>query len=195
MAVWTPGSYLVREYARHVEGVAARGADGRSLAVAKTRKNRWRIDARGADRVTLTYRVYAREMSVRTNWVERGFALLNGAPTFITLAETAVKRPHLVFARVAAGVEDQRHQPARGRRAGRTAIEPRTMTNWWTARSWRATPRCTSSRSAGGSTRSRAKAKPASGTARARRGDLERLVRANEQLWGALPYRSTCSST
>jgi hypothetical protein len=30
MAVWTPGSYLVREYARHVEGVAA-SADGRSL--------------------------------------------------------------------------------------------------------------------------------------------------------------------
>ena len=30
MAVWTPGSYLVREYERHVEGVTARSADGRS---------------------------------------------------------------------------------------------------------------------------------------------------------------------
>ena len=29
MAVWTPGSYLVREYERHVEGVAA-SADGRT---------------------------------------------------------------------------------------------------------------------------------------------------------------------
>src|SRR5690349_1149651 len=28
MAVWTPGSYLVREYARNVEAVTAIGADG-----------------------------------------------------------------------------------------------------------------------------------------------------------------------
>ena len=28
MAVWTPGSYLIREYERHVENVAATGADG-----------------------------------------------------------------------------------------------------------------------------------------------------------------------
>ena len=32
-------------------------------------------------------------MSVRTNWVEAGFALLNGAPTFLTLVED-VARPH-----------------------------------------------------------------------------------------------------
>src|SRR5579872_4174134 len=35
MAVWTPGSYLVREFARNVEAVAAFGADGRALAVDK----------------------------------------------------------------------------------------------------------------------------------------------------------------
>src|SRR5688500_14912905 len=39
MAVWTPGSYLVREYSRNVEDVAASGADGRPVAVAKTEKN------------------------------------------------------------------------------------------------------------------------------------------------------------
>ena len=50
MAVWTPGSYLVREYERHVEGVAA-SADGKPVAVEKSRKNRWRIDhRRGARR-------------------------------------------------------------------------------------------------------------------------------------------------
>src|SRR5687768_878126 len=35
MAVWTPGSYMVREYARHVEAVTAAGADGRALAIEK----------------------------------------------------------------------------------------------------------------------------------------------------------------
>jgi predicted metalloprotease with PDZ domain len=96
MAVWTPGSYLVREYERHVEQVAAKGPDGAALVVAKTQKNRWRIDAKGAPRVTVTYRVYGREMSVRTNWIESRFALLNGAPTFLTLAERGVERPHFV---------------------------------------------------------------------------------------------------
>jgi predicted metalloprotease with PDZ domain len=96
MAVWTPGSYLVREYARHVEGVTARSLEGRVLGVEKTRKNRWRVTTGGASRVTLTYRVYGREMSVRTNWIEGRFALLNGAPTFITPADTSVGRPHVV---------------------------------------------------------------------------------------------------
>jgi predicted metalloprotease with PDZ domain len=96
MAVWTPGSYLVREYERHVEGVTAKGPDGAALAVTKSRKNRWRIEAKGAPRVTVAYKVYGREMSVRTNWIESRFALLNGAPTFLTLAERGAARPHLV---------------------------------------------------------------------------------------------------
>ena len=93
MAVWTPGSYLVREYARHVENMTAQTADGTRLALDKSRKNRWRIQTNGASPVHVTYRVYCREMSVRTNWVEADFALLNGAPTFLTLAEDG-PRPH-----------------------------------------------------------------------------------------------------
>jgi predicted metalloprotease with PDZ domain len=90
MAVWTPGSYLVREYQRHVENLVAK-ADGKTLAVVKPVKNRWRIDTGGAAAITVTYRVYGREMTVRNNWVEAGFAMLNGAPTFITLAERTAR--------------------------------------------------------------------------------------------------------
>ena len=95
MAVWTPGSYLVREYERHVEGVTATAADGRALAPVKPAKNRWRVETGGARSITVSYRVYGREMTVRTNWVESGFAMLNGAPTFITLADRT-PRPHEV---------------------------------------------------------------------------------------------------
>jgi predicted metalloprotease with PDZ domain len=102
MAVWTPGSYLVREYSRHVEGVAASTSSGRTATVEKTDKNRWRITTGGAPSVTVSYRVYGREMSVRTNWVEAGFALINGAPTFLTLADSAA-RPHEVVLNPAAG--------------------------------------------------------------------------------------------
>ncbi len=94
MATWTPGSYLIREYERHVEAVTAH-AGARALVVQKSRKNRWTITTGGATNVTLRYKVYSREMTVRNNWVEAGFAMLNGAPTFLTLVERA-SRPHEV---------------------------------------------------------------------------------------------------
>ena len=102
MPVWTPGSYLVREYARNVEGVTAAGPDGRPLDVDKSKKNHWRIATGGAPTITVKYRVYCREMSVRTNWVEADFALLNGAPTFITLADLT-PRPHEIVINPAEG--------------------------------------------------------------------------------------------
>jgi predicted metalloprotease with PDZ domain len=94
MAVWTPGSYLIREYQRHVEGITAR-ASGRALSILKSAKNRWRVDTGGAASVTVSYRVYGREMTVRNNWIEQSFAMLNGAPTFISLVGE-LARPHEV---------------------------------------------------------------------------------------------------
>jgi predicted metalloprotease with PDZ domain len=102
MPVWTPGSYLVREFARHVEKVAARDPAGHGLKVVKSRKNRWRVETGGAGAVVLTYRVYAHERQPRTNWVEDSFALINGAPTYITLVERA-PRPHEVVLQLPAG--------------------------------------------------------------------------------------------
>ncbi len=102
MPVWTPGSYLVREYERHVEAVTAATPDGRALAIQKTDKNHWRVTTGGAASVTVRYRVYAHEMSVRTNWVEAGFAMLNGAPTFMTLSELT-PRAHEVMINPATG--------------------------------------------------------------------------------------------
>jgi predicted metalloprotease with PDZ domain len=95
MPVWTPGSYMVREYGRNVEAVEARDPSGKALAVEKTRKNRWSVTTGGADRVVVRYRVYGRELTVRSNYVEADFALLNGAPTFLARVG-ALDRPHHV---------------------------------------------------------------------------------------------------
>jgi predicted metalloprotease with PDZ domain len=59
-------------------------------------KNRWRIETGGADAITVSYRVYGREMTVRTNFIDADFAILNGAPTFLTLAGDPGPRPHEV---------------------------------------------------------------------------------------------------
>ena len=53
----------------------------------------------------VSYRVYAREMGVRSNYVDPEFALLNGAPTFLSLVESAA-RPHEVTIELPAGWTD-----------------------------------------------------------------------------------------
>lgn len=83
LPVWTPGSYMVREYSRQVEGVQAFDSAGHPLKWEKSRKNRWRVHCPGASQVVLKYRVYCREMSVRNAWVDDDFALLVGAQLFI----------------------------------------------------------------------------------------------------------------
>lgn len=93
MATWTSGSYLIREFARHVEGLEAEGPGGEPLAVTKTAKNRWRVAASAGGPVVVRYRLYCRELSVRTNFVEDDFALLNGAATFLVPAGPDGPRP------------------------------------------------------------------------------------------------------
>jgi predicted metalloprotease with PDZ domain len=67
MPVWTPGSYLVREYARHVQDFTALDANGNALNWQKINKNTWEIDTKGAKGVRIGYQVYANELTVRTN--------------------------------------------------------------------------------------------------------------------------------
>ncbi len=83
MPVWTPGSYLVREFARHLEGVAAEDGEGRALAVERLDKHRFRVDAGGCERAVLRYRVYANELTVRTCHLDGRHGYFNGAGLFL----------------------------------------------------------------------------------------------------------------
>jgi predicted metalloprotease with PDZ domain len=88
MPTWTPGSYLIREYARNIERIEAiRAADGTKLPIRKSLKNRWVVTTQGSEHITVRYKLYCRELSVRTNWVESDWAFLTGAATFLTPAE------------------------------------------------------------------------------------------------------------
>lgn len=82
MPVWIPGSYLIREFARNLDGVSARSAGGAPLRLEKTSKNRFRVFAPGARAVVLEYTLYAHELTVRTSFVDRDRAILNPAATF-----------------------------------------------------------------------------------------------------------------
>lgn len=83
MPVWTPGSYLVREFARHVTDLDAAAPDGTALPVTKLDKNTWRVDPGAAERLDVSYTLYANELSVRTSHVDGDHAFLSPAGTFL----------------------------------------------------------------------------------------------------------------
>jgi predicted metalloprotease with PDZ domain len=84
MPAWTPGSYLIRDFGKHVYEVEAHelGGQGRELDVTRTDKQTWKIanDKRG---FAVEYRVFADELSVRTSYLDDRFALLNGTSVFM----------------------------------------------------------------------------------------------------------------
>jgi predicted metalloprotease with PDZ domain len=85
MPVWTPGSYLIREYARNVQDFAAIDASGQPLQWEKVNKNSWRVITNGSREWQATYSVYANELSVRTNEVNSDHAFWNNAALLMYL--------------------------------------------------------------------------------------------------------------
>ncbi|MEO6410629.1 MAG: PDZ domain-containing protein [Burkholderiaceae bacterium] len=77
LPVWIPGSYLVREFARHLSHLSAE-QDGRSVAVEQIDKANWRLDCRGDAPLTVRYRVHAFDSSVRAAYLDAQRGFFNG---------------------------------------------------------------------------------------------------------------------
>jgi predicted metalloprotease with PDZ domain len=95
MPVWTPGSYLVREFQRHVQDFEATNANGQPLKWEKTNKNTWRVVTNGAREWYAKYRVYANELSVRTSELNSSHAFWNNANLLMYL-DGFLKSPSIV---------------------------------------------------------------------------------------------------
>jgi predicted metalloprotease with PDZ domain len=95
MPVWTPGSYLVREFERNVQDFAATDAAGQPLKWEKINKNTWRITTGGAREWHARYQVYANELSVRTSELNSSHAFWNNANLLMYL-DGYLKSPSIV---------------------------------------------------------------------------------------------------
>ena len=74
LPVWIPGSYMVREFSRHLSLLQARqGSQPRE--VVQLAKDRWSVATKGHGALVVTWLVYAFDASVRTAWLsdDRGF--------------------------------------------------------------------------------------------------------------------------
>src|SRR5881394_1207726 len=82
---WAPGSYLVRDFVRHVFRLTVTDGNGRPLARERLDKQRWRIHTGGRP-FAVRYRVFAFEASVRTSFLDDSHGYWNGTSLFFHVA-------------------------------------------------------------------------------------------------------------
>ena len=109
LPAWTPGSYMIREFARHIVAISARSPDG-GVPLVKTDKHSWHA-APCKGPLSLTYRVYAYDTSVRAAYLDARRGFLTGSAVLmraldqpsgpLTLHLTQPDDPRLIDWRVA----------------------------------------------------------------------------------------------
>lgn len=85
LPTWIPGSYLIREFSKHIESVKAYDEAGRMLDIKKTSKNRWRLFNTDHELMTIEYDVYAYDLSVRGAYVDQTRLYINPACVCLAL--------------------------------------------------------------------------------------------------------------
>lgn len=117
MPVWTPGSYLIREFAKNVESFKAYNASGAELPVEKINKNTWRIGSKNTEKIRVSYRVYSFEISVRTSFVDESHAFLSPTGIFMypdgqikAPSEITIK-PYKSWTKISTGLEKLASKP------------------------------------------------------------------------------------
>jgi predicted metalloprotease with PDZ domain len=81
LPTWTPGSYLIREFARHFVSVSA-ACEGREVSLVKVAKDVWAAQPCNGP-LTVTALVYAYDLSVRAAYLDGSRAYFNGASVFL----------------------------------------------------------------------------------------------------------------
>ena len=92
LPAWIPGSYLVREFARHLQKLSAR-QDGRPVTLHQLDKSSWQVDCVPSSPLVLSYEVYAFDNSVRTAWLDSQRGFFNGTSLCLRVHGQA-QEPH-----------------------------------------------------------------------------------------------------
>ena len=85
MPVWIPGSYLVREFARHAFDFSAVEGDT-AVDFVTLSKHQWQVNCSGKAPITVRFRVYAFDNSVRTAWLDAARGFFNASSLCLRVA-------------------------------------------------------------------------------------------------------------
>ena len=92
LPVWIPGSYLVREFARHLSAISAEQGQ-RAVSLVQLDKATWLARAEEGIALTVSYSIHAFDTSVRAAFLDAGRGFFNGTSLFLRV-EGQEDRPH-----------------------------------------------------------------------------------------------------
>ncbi|NBX20607.1 MAG: M61 family peptidase [Betaproteobacteria bacterium] len=92
LPAWIPGSYLLREFAKHLQKLECRQA-GKRVAIEQLDKATWQANCRPELPLEVSYEVYAFDASVRTAWLDAQRGFFNGTSLCLQVPEAA-SLPH-----------------------------------------------------------------------------------------------------
>jgi len=95
MPAWTPGSYKIRDHARHVEEFSAMDLSNTPLPWQKLDKSVWEIQTVANQPFKIIYRLFSFEFTVRTNYLDSFYGYLNPASAFF-YERDQMNAPHRV---------------------------------------------------------------------------------------------------
>lgn len=96
---WTPGSYLLREFARYAGEPAAHDADGNPLTVARPHHGIWEIAAPAGTEICVSWDAWAHELTVRTPHIDASHAFFTGT-NLLPLVDGRTEEPAVLEVRV-----------------------------------------------------------------------------------------------
>ena len=82
LPTWIPGSYLVREFVKHLQNLSAEQS-GQPVALTQLDKATWRAECQGNAPLEVQYEVYAADQSVRSSWLDTSRGFFNGTSMFL----------------------------------------------------------------------------------------------------------------
>ncbi len=100
---WSPGSYLMREYARHIRWFEASQMNGEILVHHQLAKGVWEIDYDKSEvknkqnSLHISYEIYCRELTVRTSHVDSSHAFLHGPSYLMGIMDQEIIHPTIEF--------------------------------------------------------------------------------------------------
>ena len=94
LPVWIPGSYMVREFSKHLQGLECRQA-GRVCGLTQVDKATWDVQTDPDQAVEISYTVYALDNSVRSAWLDGARGFFN-ATSLCLMAQGFEDSPHLL---------------------------------------------------------------------------------------------------
>ena len=113
LPVWVPGSYMVRDFARHLSMLTARQGR-RSVPLTQLDKTTWRADCAGRAPLVLSYLVHAFDTSVRAAFLDARRGFFNPSSLCLCAHGREAEAQQLVLGPLPAGWDIATSMPALG---------------------------------------------------------------------------------